>query len=108
VVTAVLALGAVLLAPIARADGDPASDVLAEQTAFIPAGRGIPTVDQARLEAVIRSATRRGVPVRVALIAARSDLGAITELWRQPAQYARFLGTELTDVFSGCGVQGRR
>jgi hypothetical protein len=101
VVTAVLALGAVLLAPIARADGDPASDVLAEQTAFIPAGRGIPTVDQARLEAVIRSATRRGVPVRVALIAARSDLGAITELWRQPAQYARFLGTELTDVFSG-------
>jgi hypothetical protein len=101
VVTAVSALGAVLLAPIARADGDPASDVLAEQAAFIPAGRGIPTVDQARLEAVIRSATRHGVPVRVALIAARSDLGAITELWRQPAQYARFLGTELTDVFSG-------
>jgi hypothetical protein len=101
VVTAALALGTALLAPIARADGDPASDVLAEQTAFIPAGRGIPTVDQARLETVIRSATRRGLRVRVALIAARSDLGAITELWRQPAQYARFLGTELTDVFSG-------
>jgi hypothetical protein len=100
-VTAVWALGTVLLAPIARADGDPASDVLAEQTAFIPAGRGIPAVEEARLQAVIRSAARRGVPVRVALIAARSDLGAITALWRQPAQYARFLGTELTDVFSG-------
>ena len=37
----------------------------------------------------------------MALIAARGDLGAVTELWRQPAQYARFLGTELTDVFSG-------
>jgi hypothetical protein len=101
VVTAACVLGAVLVVPIARADGDPASDVLATQTAFIPAGRGIPTGAQARLEAVIRSAARRGVKVRVALIAARGDLGAITELWRQPAQYARFLGTELTDVFSG-------
>ncbi len=100
-VTAVLALCTVLLAPVARADGDPASDVLAEQSAFIPAGRGIPASDQARLETVIRSASRRGLQVRVALIAARSDLGAVTELWRQPAQYARFLGTELTDVFSG-------
>jgi hypothetical protein len=101
VVTAMWMLGTMLLAPVARADGDPASDVLAEQTAFIPAGRGIPAVDQARLEAVIRSAGGQGVPVRVALIAARGDLGAVTELWRQPAQYARFLGTELTDVFSG-------
>jgi hypothetical protein len=100
-VTAACALGAVLLVPMARADGDPASDVLAEQTAFIPAGRGIPAADQGRLEAVIRSAARDGVAVRVALIAAPSDLGAVTALWRRPAQYARFLGTELTDVFSG-------
>ena len=61
VVTAVLALCTVLLAPVARADGDPASDVLAEQSAFIPAGRGIPASDQARLETVIRSASRRGL-----------------------------------------------
>ncbi len=99
--TTVWALATGPLAPTARADGDPASDVLAEQVAFVPAGRGIPVADQQRLQAVIRSAARRGVSVRVALIAARGDLGAVTTLWRQPAQYARFLGTELTDVFSG-------
>jgi hypothetical protein len=101
VMAAVWMLAALLVSPIARADGDPASDVLAEQSAFIPAGRGIPTAGQDRLEAVVRSAARNGVPVRVALIAARGDLGAVTQLWRQPAQYARFLGTELADVFSG-------
>lgn len=100
-VIAVWLLAGLLFSPIARADGDPASDVLAEQTAFIPAGRGIPTADQDRLQTVIRASARDGVPVRVALIAARSDLGAVTQLWRQPAQYARFLGTELTDVYRG-------
>jgi hypothetical protein len=100
-ITAVLALSAILLPAVAWADGDPASDVLADQTVFIPAGRGIPAVEQARLQEVVRTAARNGVPVRVALIAARSDLGAVTQLWRQPAQYARFLGTELSDVFSG-------
>ncbi len=97
---AVLAFSATLSAN-AWADGDPASDVLADQTVFIPAGRGIPPTDQARLEAIIHSADRHGVPVRVALIAARSDLGAVTQLWREPAQYARFLGIELSNVFSG-------
>lgn len=91
----------VLVVPSAHADGDPASDVLAEQPVFIPQGRGIPTADQARLEAVVGSAQRRGYPVRVALIAARSDLGAITPLWRDPSRYAEFLGEELADVFHG-------
>jgi hypothetical protein len=100
-VATVWMVAAMVIAPSARADGDPASDVLSDQAAFIPAGRGIPPGDQSRLEGVIRSAAHHGLAVRVALIAARSDLGAITELWRQPAQYARFLGTELANVFSG-------
>lgn len=99
VVASVMSLTA--FCSIARADGDPASDVLAEQTVFIPAGRGIPAPAQARLAAVVRSASEHGVPVRVALIASRSDLGAVTQLWHRPAQYARFLGTELGVVFSG-------
>jgi hypothetical protein len=90
-----------IAAASARADGDPASDVLTDQTVFIPAGRGIPVDAQARLEQAIHSAAQHRFPVRVALIAAPGDLGAVTQLWRQPADYARFLGTELSDVFSG-------
>jgi hypothetical protein len=90
-----------LAAPAARADGDPASDVLAQQSVFIPAGRGIPAADQARLQAVVRAAARRGEPVRVALIADRSDLGAVTGLWRNPSGYATFLGTELSGIYHG-------
>ena len=99
--------GALLAVPgtrPARADGDPASDVLAEQAVFIPQGRGIPAADQARLQGVVRAAQRRGYPVRVALIAARSDLGAITQLWRNPSGYAAFLGKELADTFHGALV----
>jgi hypothetical protein len=85
----------------ARADGDPASDVLAQQSVFIPAGRGIPVADQARLQAVVKTAAAHGEPVRVALIAARTDLGAVTGLWRNPSGYAQFLGTELSGIDHG-------
>jgi hypothetical protein len=91
----------VLFAPPAHADGDPASDVLAVQSLFVPAGRGIPAADQARLAAVVREAAARGEPVRVALIADRGDLGAVTGLWRNPSGYAHFLGIELSGVYHG-------
>jgi hypothetical protein len=97
---AALALGAAA-APAAHADGDPASDVLAQQAVFIPAGRDIPAADQARLQAAVHSAAAHGVPVRVALIAARGDLGAVTGLWRNPSGYARFLATELSGIYHG-------
>jgi hypothetical protein len=85
----------------ARADGDPASDVLADQSVFIPAGTGFSAQAQAQLRQVVAEARRAGYPVRVALIARRSDLGAITQLWRDPARYAMFLGRELPDVYRG-------
>ena len=37
----------------------------------------------------------------MALIASPTDLGSITELWRQPASYARFLGQELSLIYKG-------
>jgi hypothetical protein len=89
------------LASVARADGDPASDVLAEQPLFVPSGRGIPPGDQARLQAVVRVAAAHREPVRVALIADRTDLGAVTGLWRNPSGYAAFLGRELSGVYHG-------
>jgi hypothetical protein len=96
-----IALLAAVHVPAAHADGDPASDVLAEQTVFIPAGTSFPAADQAQLRAVVVAARKAGYPIRVALIATRSDLGAITPLWRNPKGYARFLGEELPDVYDG-------
>jgi hypothetical protein len=98
---ATVALLGALHVPAARADGDPASDVLAGQSLFIPAGTGFAAAQQAQLRQVVAAARRAGYPIRVALIAQRADLGAITPLWRNPSGYARFLGTELSDVYRG-------
>src|SRR5689334_5651000 len=43
----------------------------------------------------------RAEEIRVAVIASRSDLGSVTELWRQPQTYARFLDQELSLVDHG-------
>jgi hypothetical protein len=105
VLSIVLLLVALLLAwrgaAPARADGDPASDVLAEQTVFIPQDGSVPRREQAQLEAIVRTARRSGYPVRVAVIATRSDLGSITSLWLKPATYAGFLGRELSLLYRG-------
>ena len=66
----------------ARADGDPASDVLATQPLFLPQDAGIPTAQQGQLGELLQTAARNGYQIRVALIASRSDLGSVTELWR--------------------------
>ena len=84
-----------------RADGDPASDVVATQPLFVPQDAGLPTAQQQQLVAIVQSAARCGYPLRVALIASRSDLGSVTELWRQPQTYARFLGQELALIYRG-------
>jgi hypothetical protein len=80
----------------ARADGDPASDVLASQSAFVPADAGASPGQLARVGAVLAGAARRGYAIRVAVIPSVTDLGSVTALWRQPASYARFLGAELS------------
>jgi len=85
----------------ARADGDPASDVLATQPLFLPHDAGIPTAQQVQLGELLQAAARNGYQIRVAVIASRSDLGSVTELWRQPQAYARFLDHELSLVYHG-------
>ncbi|MGB2952722.1 MAG: hypothetical protein WBB74_04930 [Gaiellaceae bacterium] len=89
----------VLLAPFtdaARADGDPASDVLYTQWIFLPSDAGIPSAQQTQLRALVEEARRAGFPIKVAVVASAYDLGAVPELWRKPQGYARFLGAELT------------
>lgn len=89
------------LAGQARADGDPASDVLATQRLFLPQDAGIPAGQQAQLQQLLDEAARGGYPLRLALIASPTDLGSITALWRQPASYAKFLGQELSLTYRG-------
>jgi hypothetical protein len=85
----------------ARADGDPASDVLVTQSLFLPQDAAVPAKQQAQLASLVQSAARRGYPIRVAMIASPSDLGSVTALWRQPRSYAGFLGEELSLVYNG-------
>ena len=97
----VTAVALALIPTAARADGDPASDVLATQTAFLPQDAGIPLAQQSQLTKLLRDAASSGYQIRVALIATRSDLGSVTELWRRPQTYAQFLGQELSLVHRG-------
>lgn len=92
---------AVLVAPAARADGDPASDVLASQSVFLPADAGASPGEQRQLDAVVRDAAGRGFPIRVAVISSPADLGSVSALWHRPQPYAEFLGQELGLMFSG-------
>jgi hypothetical protein len=85
----------------ALADGDPASDVLATQPLFLPADAGLSAGQQAQLVSLANAARRSGVSLRVAVIASPADLGSVTELWRRPQTYARFLAQELSVVYGG-------
>lgn len=98
---ALLALAFAVHAAPARADGDPASDVLATQALFLPQDAAVPAGQAAQLAGLLRAAARDGYPVRVALIASKPDLGSVTELWLKPQLYARFLGQELGLVYKG-------
>jgi hypothetical protein len=100
-VAACAAVVLALAAGAARADGDPASDVLAAQPVFVPADAGVQPADAARLAALVREARRAGYPVKVAVVASSYDLGSVTALWRKPQTYARFLGTELSLLYRG-------
>ncbi|MGA2010194.1 MAG: hypothetical protein ABSH51_06635 [Solirubrobacteraceae bacterium] len=100
---AAVAIGAICAASAAPAlaDGDPASDVLATQSVFVPADGNISSSEQQRLTAEVAAAARSGYPVRVAMVATPADLGSVTALWRRPVAYAAYLGEELSLVFHG-------
>ena len=94
----VLLIGAVA-APLAQADGDPGSDVLVYQDLFVGSTAGLSIPQQAQLGGLLKAAERSKFPIRVAIIGSRTDLGAVTALWRKPQAYARFLGLELSQGY---------
>jgi hypothetical protein len=97
----VVAAAAVLVAvPLARANGDPASDVLLTQPVFFPIDAPLPDSDREALLKTVNDANQRGYPIRVALIPFTSDLGTAVSLWRHPQNYAKFLGSELAFVYA--------
>ncbi len=66
------------------------------QNLFAGSEAGLSVQQQVKLGALLTAAARRGFPIRVAVIGGTQDLGAVTELWREPRTYARFLGYELS------------
>jgi hypothetical protein len=112
--TATLAASLVGAGP-ALADGDPASDVLATQSLFLPQDASVSPAYQGQLLALLEAARRAGLQLRLAIVASPTDLGSVGVLWRQPQAYAKFLDQELSQVYpgtllvvmpNGLGVQG--
>jgi hypothetical protein len=99
--TLLAALAFLLVAPVAHADGDPASDYLLSMSAFVPPDANVPNEDAQQLRAVLAAAKARGYEIRVALIATTYDMGSVATLFRKPQLYARFLGQELFFVYTG-------
>jgi hypothetical protein len=107
---------ALVVAPsVARADGDPASDVLLGESVFYPYSPPTSPAIQKQLNAATAAAKRAGFPVKVALIGAPVDLGVIPSLFGKPQKYADFLDQEisfatkqplLVVMAAGYGVEG--
>lgn len=99
-----LALGLAALslsmAPVALADGDPASDVLPTADVYFPLQAPAPGPKDALASAVAR-VYAHGDRIKVAVIARAADMGALPSLFDQPATYAHFLGQELAGLYAG-------
>jgi hypothetical protein len=98
-VVALVALACVVVGA-ARADGDPASDVLYTESVYLPYQAPPPAAATA-LKKSIESVYAKHYRIKVAVIASQVDLGAIPSLWEKPTQYAKFLGTELETFYVG-------
>jgi hypothetical protein len=90
---------AFVAAPVARADGDPASDYLITRQTFLPFTAKIPKQQVEALNGIVKDANDKGYKIRVAIISKPFDLGAVPSLFRKPKTYARFLGQELAFVY---------
>jgi len=95
------ALLAVAVAGVARADGDPASDVLIGSRVFYPYYSQTSKEGVKQLEATVDAAYAAGFPIRVAVITSPYDLGTVSALWHAPQAYCRFLSLEISFGYKG-------
>lgn len=92
-----LVLAIAVAAPVApaRADGDPASDVLVQRDLFLPyAPATQPRLSRA-LTRLLGRVRAKGFPMKVAVIGTPSDLGSYGTLFNGPQAYADLLAREL-------------
>jgi transglutaminase-like putative cysteine protease len=96
-----LVVVALLVPAAARANGDPASDILLTGRVFLSIE--VPTQSSVGQEllALAEAAKEKKRPIRVAVIASSSDLGLVPGLFRKPQQYAEFLWKELQLAYHG-------
>jgi hypothetical protein len=85
----------------ARADGDPASDVLLSDNVFLSYQSPYGSAEGRALEAMAKEAKKQGFPMRVAVITQIADMGAIGGLYGMAQRYADFLAREITFVYRG-------
>ena len=91
---------ALVLAPQALADGDPASDILAPAETRVYMTLAAPDSSlEKKLAGTTQQVTDAGLPIKVAVIGNKTDLGAVPQLWGKPQTYARFLGSELRFIY---------
>lgn len=102
-----IALG-LLLPALARADGDPASDVLVMQDAYYPYAPPTDAKLKKALDGVLKRARAAGFPLKVALIQAPADLGAYPTLFNKANEYASLLARELPSNRHGPKLEGQR
>jgi DNA-binding CsgD family transcriptional regulator/sugar lactone lactonase YvrE len=114
-IAAAILVGMLAVAPPARADGDPASDVLLGLNVFYPYSPPVSAALRKILDAETAAASHADFAIKVALVRAPVDLGAIPTLFDKPQQYADFLDQELSFerkqpllvvMPNGYGVQG--
>jgi hypothetical protein len=91
---AVAVLVTIFLVHDALADGDPASDYLISQQAFLPLSENVSLPLEGEFTRLVDDAKQQGFPLKVAVIAKPLDLGAVPSLFGKPQRYASFLGQE--------------
>jgi hypothetical protein len=94
-VAAVAACALLALPAAARADGDPASDVLIYARVFWPYQVKYPADSVKALNQAVVETGKKGYKVRVALIQNEFDLGSAGLLFKHPQDYSKFLAQEL-------------
>lgn len=79
----------------AYADGDPASDILLEQGAYYPYNLRDGQPLEAAMNKALAESARAGLPLKVAVIGSRIDLGLDPRFFGHPRRYAEYLDKEI-------------
>jgi hypothetical protein len=103
---AVAASAMTIAGPVARADVDPASDVLLLQDVFVPYHPKVCSAAANALRDLAKRSRKAGYRVRVAIVGSRKDLGGAPQLFNKPRAYAIFLGSEL-GIYGGSNYEGK-